>query len=119
MRLSADQQEDRFENLVGDGDDGALMPSSQAKRLELGLESTSCPTGRVGELAKQASDPGIAFSYSSGLALSGGLVVAGTNTHPGSQSVNRAEGAHVITDLDQQQGCTDGVTSAALQELTA
>ena len=101
MRLSADQQEDRFENLVGDGDDGALMPSSQAKRLELGLESTSRPTGRVRELAKQASYSGIAFSYPSGLALAGGLVVAGRNTHPGGQSINRAESAHVVADLDQ------------------
>ncbi len=48
MRLSADQQEDCFENLVGDGgNDGALMPSSQAKYLELGLESTSRSTGHM------------------------------------------------------------------------
>jgi hypothetical protein len=30
MRLSADQQEDGFEDLVGDGDNGAFMASSQA-----------------------------------------------------------------------------------------
>jgi len=109
VRLSADQQEDCFEDFVSACDDGALMPSSQAKCLEPGLEGASRPTGRVRELAKQASDLGIAFSYPSGLALAGGLVVAGTNTHPGGQSINRAKGAHVIADLDQQQGGTHGV----------
>ena len=37
MRLSVDQQEDGFENLVGDGDDGALVSSSQAQGLEFRL----------------------------------------------------------------------------------
>jgi hypothetical protein len=30
MRLSADQQEDGFEDLVGDGDNGPFMAPSQA-----------------------------------------------------------------------------------------
>ncbi len=51
VRLSADQQEDCFEDFVSACDDGALMPSSQAKCLEPGLEGASRPTGRVRELA--------------------------------------------------------------------
>lgn len=38
IRLSADQQEDCFEDLVCDGDNGSFMASSQTQRLELGLE---------------------------------------------------------------------------------
>ena len=38
MRLSADQQEDGFEDFVGDGENGALVSSSQTQRLELRLE---------------------------------------------------------------------------------
>ena len=63
----------------------------------------------MSELAEQATNPGIAFSDPPGFALPGGLVVAGTDADPGGQPIDRAEGLHVVADLDQQQGGANGI----------
>jgi hypothetical protein len=45
MRLSADQQEDGFVVSVGDGDNGALVSSSQTQSIDLALEDALYPCG--------------------------------------------------------------------------
>jgi hypothetical protein len=65
----------------------------------------------VSELAEQATNPGVAFSDAPGLPLPGGLVVARTDAGPGGQPIHRAEGIHVVADLDQQQGGANGVNA--------
>ena len=73
MRLAADQQEDGFEDFVGDGDNGALVSSSQAQCLELRLEGALGAAGGMGELAQQAADPGVALTDAPGLPFPGRL----------------------------------------------
>ena len=96
---------------MGDGDDGAFVSASQAQCFELRLETTRGATSGVGELAQAAPNPGIALADASGLSFTGRLVVAGADTHPGGETVDRAEDLHVVANLDQQHGRADSVNT--------
>ena len=49
-------EEDGAENFVADGDDGALVTTSNEQGLKLRFEHGSRPAGGMSELAEQAAD---------------------------------------------------------------
>jgi len=61
------------------------------------------------KFAEQAADVEVAFAEVAGLALAGGLVVAGADTHPGGQTVGVAEGVHIGADFHEQHAAADQV----------
>ena len=67
------------------GDNGPLAAATDAQGLEFVLQATPCPGGRLGKLAQQTTQPGIALADTSGFFLAGRFVVTWTQTDPRGQ----------------------------------
>ena len=61
MLATFKHEENRPQEFVGDGNDGALSSSPDQEPLKFGLEGRFGSTGRMGKLAEQTSDIRIAF----------------------------------------------------------
>lgn len=56
MLTTFKHEENRPQEFVGDGNDGALSSSPDQEPLKFGLEGRFGSTGRMGKLAEQTSD---------------------------------------------------------------
>ena len=76
-----------------------------------GFTSTSGTHRRFGmsELAEQTTDIEVALTDASGFVLASRLIVAGTDTHLGRQTIGTAEGFHVGANLHRQHRGPDEI----------
>ena len=98
----AEHREDALGQLVGGGDDGALVAAFLGQGLVIRLElAVNGARGAVGALDEHGAQRLVATAGAPGAAFGGALVVAGTQAGPGGEAVGVAEHARVGSDLAQ------------------
>lgn len=99
------------------GDDGSFVTAANDQGLELRLKYRLGTTGGMTDLAEQATDIAVALTDAPGFSLARRFVVAGTDAHPGRQTIRAAEDRHVGADFHQQHGSSDAIdTGQGLQQ---
>jgi hypothetical protein len=93
-------------------------PRLACKRKKLGLVvAVGRPFGRPGALDEHGLEPGSALAQSRLPALSGALVLARTEAHPGDQMAGALKAAHVEADLGEngeRRDLAPGIDSSRL-----
>lgn len=95
IRLSAGEHEVNGTNqLVGQGDDGFLVPASHYKPLIFRPEHRQGTSGCIGCFAEQGTKKDVALTRFATFTFASTFVVARTQGGPGGQTGSAAEVAH-------------------------